>query len=71
MEQRAESKFCVKLKKTATEICSLLKSEYGEEYLNRTTVFEGSKKGSESVNEKSQVKTLLSVFSDAKGNIHH
>jgi hypothetical protein len=33
MEQRAVIKFCVKLKKTATETFEMLKSVYGEEYL--------------------------------------
>jgi hypothetical protein len=32
MEQRAAIKFCVKLKKTATETFEMLKSAYGEEF---------------------------------------
>jgi hypothetical protein len=39
MEQRAAIKFCVKLKKTATETFEMLKSPYGEECLLRK-VFE-------------------------------
>jgi hypothetical protein len=31
MEQRAATKFCVKLKKTATEMFEMLKSAYGGE----------------------------------------
>jgi hypothetical protein len=41
-------KFCVKLKKTATETFEMLKRAYGEECLSRTSVFngiKGSKKG--------------------------
>jgi NADH:ubiquinone oxidoreductase subunit C len=34
------NKFCVKLKKTATESFEMLKSMYGEECLLRTSVFE-------------------------------
>jgi hypothetical protein len=39
MEQRAAIKFCVKLKKTATETFEMLKSAYVEEYISRTNVF--------------------------------
>jgi hypothetical protein len=38
MKQRAEIKFCVILKKTATETFEMLKSAYGEECLSRTSV---------------------------------
>jgi hypothetical protein len=44
MDQRAAIKFCVKLKKTATETFEMLKSEYGEEFLSRTNVFEWHKR---------------------------
>jgi hypothetical protein len=40
MEERAEIKFCVNLKKTDTETFEILKSAYGKEYLSRTSVFE-------------------------------
>jgi hypothetical protein len=40
MEQRAAIKFCVKLKKTATEMFEMLESVYNEECLSRTSVFE-------------------------------
>jgi hypothetical protein len=40
MEQRAAIKFCVKLKKTATETFEMLKSANSEECLSRTSVFE-------------------------------
>jgi hypothetical protein len=40
MEQRAAIRFCVKLKKTATETFEMLKSAYGEECLSRTKVSE-------------------------------
>jgi predicted HTH transcriptional regulator len=43
MEERAAIKFCVKLKKTATETFEMLKSTYGEEFLSRTGVFEWHK----------------------------
>jgi hypothetical protein len=39
MEQRAAIKFCVKLKKTATEMFEMLKSAYREESLSRSSVF--------------------------------
>jgi transposase len=44
MEQSAAIKFCVKLKKTATETFEMLKSAYSEEYLSRTGVFEWHKR---------------------------
>jgi hypothetical protein len=44
MEQRAAIKFCVILKKTATETFEMLKSTYGEECLLRTSVFEWHKR---------------------------
>jgi hypothetical protein len=40
MEQRTATEFCVKLKKTYIETLEMLKSEYGEERLSRTSVFE-------------------------------
>jgi hypothetical protein len=43
-EQRATIKFCVKLKKTATETFAMLKNAYGEECLSRKSVFEWHKK---------------------------
>jgi hypothetical protein len=41
MEQRAAIKFCIKLKKTATE---MLKNAYGKECLSRTSVSEWHKR---------------------------
>jgi hypothetical protein len=41
---RAAMKFCVEVKKTATETFEMLKSVYGEEYLSRTSVFEWHKR---------------------------
>jgi hypothetical protein len=38
MEQRAAIKFCVKLKKAATETFEMLRSVYSEECLSRTSV---------------------------------
>jgi hypothetical protein len=43
MEQRAAMKFCVKLKKTATETFEMLKNEYSKECLSRTSVFKWHK----------------------------
>jgi hypothetical protein len=43
MEQREAIKFCVKLKKTATETFEMLKSAYGEVSLSKTSVFEWHK----------------------------
>jgi hypothetical protein len=37
-------KFCVELKKTATETLEMLKSVYDEEELSRTSVFEWHKR---------------------------
>jgi hypothetical protein len=48
MEQRATVKFCVNLKKTATETFEVFKSAYGEEYLSRASVFEWLKRFKES-----------------------
>jgi hypothetical protein len=44
MEQREAIKFCVKLKKAATETFQLLKSVYGEECLFRISVLEWHKR---------------------------
>jgi hypothetical protein len=44
MEQRAAIKFCVKLKKTATETFDVLKIAYGVECLSRTSVSEWHKR---------------------------
>jgi hypothetical protein len=44
MEQRAAIIFCLKLKKTATEIFEMFKIAYGEECLSKTSVFECHKK---------------------------
>jgi transposase len=44
MEQRAAIKFCVKLKKTATETFEMLKRAYGKECLSRTSVFQWHKR---------------------------
>jgi hypothetical protein len=40
MEQTAAIKFCVKLKKTATETFEMLKSACGEERVSSTIVFQ-------------------------------
>jgi hypothetical protein len=74
MEQRAAIKFCVKLKETATEMFEMLKSAYAEESLSRTSMFEWHKMFKEAQKvrmQKSQVKTMLTVFFGAKGVIHH
>jgi hypothetical protein len=41
---RAAITFCVKLQKTATETCEMLKNVYGEERLLRNSVFEWHKR---------------------------
>jgi hypothetical protein len=66
MEQRAVIKFCVKLKKTATETFEMLKSAYGEKCLSRASVFEWCKRYIEAQKvrmQKLQVKTMLTAFS--------
>ena len=40
MEQHVNMKFCLKLRKSATETHNLLKKVYGDECLSRTQVFE-------------------------------
>jgi hypothetical protein len=55
MEHRTAIKFCVKLKKTATETFEMLKRAYSEECSLEQACFigvKGSKKGSESENTK-------------------
>jgi transposase len=47
MEQRTANKFCIKLKKTATETFEMLNSAYDEECLSRTSVFEWLKRSKE------------------------
>jgi hypothetical protein len=75
MEQRAAIKFCVKLKKTASETFEMLKSAYGEECITRTSGFEWHKRFKEAQKvrmQKSWVKTVLTAFVfGSKGIIHH
>jgi hypothetical protein len=74
IEQRAAFKFCVKLKKTATETFEMLKSVYCEECLSRTSVFEWHKMFKEAHKvrmQKSRVKTMLTAFFYAESIIHH
>jgi hypothetical protein len=40
MERRVNIKFCVKLGKTPTETYEMLQTVYGDEALNRSSVFE-------------------------------
>lgn len=54
IEQRVNLKFLVKLNKTPTECCAMLKEVYGEESLSRARVFEWYKRfreGREDVND--------------------
>ena len=44
VEQRVNVKFCVKLRKSTTEMYDLLKKVYGDECLSRTQVFEWFKR---------------------------
>ncbi|XP_050040395.1 protein GVQW3-like [Dermacentor andersoni] len=44
LEQRVNIKFCVKLGKTATQICELLCDDYGNKTLSRERVFERHKR---------------------------
>jgi hypothetical protein len=44
MEQRVNSKFCVKLGKKPTETYEMLKTVYGDEALNRISVSEWFKR---------------------------
>jgi hypothetical protein len=65
VKQKAVIKFCVKLKKTATETFEMLKSVYGEECLSRTSVFEWHKRHIEAQKlrmQKSLMKTMLTAF---------
>jgi transposase len=39
LEQRVNVKFCLKLGKSATETCDLLKIVYGDQCLSRTQVY--------------------------------
>jgi hypothetical protein len=74
MEQRAVVKFCVKLKKTATETFEMLRSSYGEECLSRTNVLEWHKRFKEAQKlrtHKSLVKTMFTAFVNAKGINYH
>jgi hypothetical protein len=63
MEQRAVTKFCAKLKKSATETFEMLKSAYGEECLQeqvRLNGIKGSKK-SKSPNKMMNGKAVLQL----------
>jgi hypothetical protein len=66
MEQSAAIKFCVKLKKTATETFEMLKSAYGEECLLRSSVFECHKRHTEaqkvSIKGENNVNCIFCLF---------
>jgi hypothetical protein len=69
MEQRTAIRFCVKLKEIATEKSEMLKSEYVEECLSRTSAFEWYKRYTEAQKvrmQKSWVKIMLTAFFYAK-----
>jgi hypothetical protein len=70
VEQRAVIKFCIKLKKTATETFEMLKSVYGEEYPSKTSVFEWHKMFKDG---RSRYKTMHNADCNfyAKVIIHH
>jgi hypothetical protein len=73
MEQRTAIKFCVKLKKTATETFAMLKNAYGEDCLSRPSVFEWHKRferSLESENAKIAGANNVECIFYAKGNIH-
>jgi hypothetical protein len=74
MEQRAAIKFCVKLKKTATETFQMLKSVYVEECLPTASVFQWHKRSKEAQKvrmQKSRAKTMPTEFFYDKGITHH
>jgi hypothetical protein len=58
VEQRAAIKFCVKLKKTATQTFEMFKSSYSEECLSRTNVFGWHKSSNKG---ESHYKTILQL----------
>jgi hypothetical protein len=65
MEQRAAIKFCLKLKKKATETFEMLENAYGEECLSRTSGSEWHKSYIEAQKvrmQKSRVTTMLTAF---------
>jgi hypothetical protein len=58
IEQRFSIKFCVKLKKTATETLQMIQEAYGEDALSRNQVFQWHKKfreGRDDVHDKQRV----------------
>ncbi|KAJ8943442.1 hypothetical protein NQ318_015722 [Aromia moschata] len=64
MEQRVNLKFLVKLGKTFTEACAMLKEVYGNECLSRTQ-FKRFKKGREMTGQ-SALRTALNVKNGRK-----
>jgi hypothetical protein len=65
MEQRAAIKFCVKLKKTATEMFEMLRSLHGAECFTRTSVFKWHKMftvAQKARVQKTRIKTMLTAF---------
>jgi hypothetical protein len=74
VEQRASIKFCVNLKKTATETFEMFKNTYDEESLSRTSASEWNKRYTEAQKvrmQKSPVKAMLTAFFYDKGIVHH
>ncbi|EZA52903.1 hypothetical protein X777_07709, partial [Ooceraea biroi] len=64
MEQRANIKFCVKLKKTFTETFALLKEVYEDNCLSRTQVYDWFtrfKNGWESIEDDSKSRPKTSI----------
>ena len=67
LEQRYNIKFCVKLGKTATETIKMLQLAYGDEAMNRTSVFEWHKKckmGREDVQDDQRAGRPVSATAD-------
>ncbi|XP_050527794.1 protein GVQW3-like [Daktulosphaira vitifoliae] len=68
IEQRVSIKFCVKLKKTATETLKMIQEAFGEDALSRTQVFEWHKNfrdGREDVHDEQRIGRPVSTHTDA------
>ncbi|XP_023227412.1 uncharacterized protein LOC111627944 [Centruroides sculpturatus] len=71
IEQRLAVKFCVKLGKSATETFAMLNTAYGGVAMKCTACFKRSPRPKKACRVRSNVKVMLTVYFDAKGDVHH
>jgi hypothetical protein len=70
LEQRINIKFCVKLGKNASDICTILSEDYGGDAIKKSSVSEWHRRSKEARMLKLQMKKMAIVFFNIKGTVH-